>query len=355
LAPAAARRASVKIYRSNQRRILARYGAVGAILALWCLSPGRSLLPLTLLALVLLFAIWVVPRPRLSASDRGVTVANMFTTKRIPWAEVRGFGYGPHRGAWCVQIARTDGTVVSVEVLSNNIRAGGYSAEHTSETVSKLRATLQEKTGIHDSAGMIDLGNGRAVDAASLGGSALAIRRTRRELRVGLWTAIVCGLTFVAIGASMVANAAQRPHVYARLRKDGVLTTAQFEGCSPVDRFDNRDIVCRLSLTYLGRTRRWDYRDDYRQFDHLAIGDPVPVLVDPAHPTIVYTVHDVDSNDNAGVFSVVGIVGMAMIVLGLASLVFVMRMRRAHQRRWQKKATSAGIDVERAGSGRAIA
>src|SRR5262249_8540831 len=89
-----------------------------------------------------------------------------------------------------------------------------------------------------------------------------------------------------------------------------------------VDRFDkNRgDDVCRLSVTYRGETRRWDYQDDYPQFDHLEVGAPVPVLLDPNHPTTVYTVHDVDTNDNAGLVSLTGLVALVGVLIGLLML-----------------------------------
>lgn len=339
------------VYRRNCRRILIRNGSVVAMLGAWGLVLGGGPLLSILAAVVVAFTIWVVRRPRLSVNERGLMVANMFTTRRIPWEQVRGFGYGVHGRAWCVQVERAAGKVASVEVLSDNVTAGGYSREQTSEIVARLRATFEEKTGIHDSSRMIDLGHGRAVDADSLGGSDLAVSRAKRQLRWGMWTWIVFGVVLVGVGASMVANAAERPHVYAQLRRDGVALSAVFDGCGPVDRFDHKDIVCRLSLDYLGRTRRWDYSDDYRQFDHLIVGDPVPVLLDPSHPATVYTVHDVAINDNSGVLSIFGLFGIGMIALGLASLAFIFRIRRDARQRWRARTAPEIVDLKHARSG----
>jgi hypothetical protein len=325
------------VFRSGRRRILATNGLVLVVLAVWGLSSTGGPLPLGLAAIVLLVSVWVLRRPRLRVTEHAVTVANLFTTSRIPWSRIRGFSYGRHGRAWCVRVERTDGSLVPVRVLSDDVRAGGYSPEQTSEVVAKLRARLEAQTGIRDQGRMVDLGGGTALEVESLGGSDLAGRRIRRQLRAYIWGGIVLGLFFVGLGISSVLDAAQRPHVYGRLRSDGVRLAARFDGCGPVDRFDrtSQDSVCRLSVTYGGQTRRWDYGDDYPQFDHLAVGAPVPVLLDPAHPTTVFTVHDVATNDNSGMFSIVGLFGVGMIVLGVVCLAFTVWGRGRAGRPWR--------------------
>jgi hypothetical protein len=51
----------------------------------------------------------------------------------------------------------------------------------------------------------------------------------------------------------------------------------------------------------------------------LGIGAPVPVLVDPAHPKTVFTVHDVEVDTNAG-WSVLAFFGVALAMLCTAGL-----------------------------------
>jgi hypothetical protein len=148
------------------------------------------------------------------------------------------------------------------------------------------------------------------------------LRRARRELRWSRWSLVAVGVFVVGLGAAGIRDAVHRPHVYAHLRRDGVRLEARFEGCGSESRFDvpGRDTVCRLSVTYQGATRRWIYRDDYPQFDHVPTGGLVAVLLDPAHPTTVYTVHDVASNDNSGLVSVVGFFAIGLVAFGAVIL-----------------------------------
>lgn len=84
----------------------------------------------------------------------------------------------------------------------------------------------------------------------------------------------------------------------------------------------------RLRADYRGRTRTWDYGDNFPQFAGLAIGAPIAVLLDPAHPTTVYTAHDVESNVNAGRFNAPVIFGVALAAIGAVMIAFVFRLRR---------------------------
>lgn len=59
----------------------------------------------------------------------------------------------------------------------------------------------------------------------------------------------------------------------------------------------------------------------------------VPVLLDPDHPTTVFTVHDVDSNDNAGLVSFISLFGACMTLGGLAYLFFIARVGLRSRRR----------------------
>lgn len=93
---------------------------------------------------------------------------------------------------------------------------------------------------------------------------------------------------------------------------------------------------CKLTLA--GRT--WTYSEDYPQFNGLATGAPVEVLVDPRRPTTVYTAHDVAVRSDAG-FGVLAIVGIVFAVagfLGLAFLLWLQHLARVTRSRFSGNA-----------------
>jgi hypothetical protein len=79
------------------------------------------------------------------------------------------------------------------------------------------------------------------------------------------------------------------PATYRTLRERGVLANARVVKCGRDD--------CTLSYVHAGRTHRNRYSHDGSQFDgrRLAL-----VLVDPRHPSTMYTVRDVQRETNAG-------------------------------------------------------
>jgi hypothetical protein len=141
----------------------------------------------------------------------------------------------------------------------------------------------------------------------------------------------VC-IFFVAYGiATAWHSASGLPTTYSRLRAHGVSATATFAGCSGNLRLRN----CRLALAFRGHTRRWRYPEDYGQFDRLHLGAPVAVLVEPRHPSTVYTVHDVDVRYDAGfsASTVFGVVLAGAGFLGLACLLLLRRLARVARSR----------------------
>ena len=135
---------------------------------------------------------------------------------------------------------------------------------------------------------------------------------------------IVLCLFFVGFGASLIWKSEHGlPAAYARLRAHGVPATAHLVRCAP-GTGGGRGVGCRLSLG----DRTWDYPEDSAQFRGLPAGAPVAVLVDPHHPTTVYTVHDVDRRTNAGIGSPVLWFGVVLIAAGLGGLVWFFRLSR---------------------------
>lgn len=133
----------------------------------------------------------------------------------------------------------------------------------------------------------------------------------------------VC-IFFIAYGIATTWHAVSGlPTTYSRLRAHGVSATAMFAGCSGNLRLRN----CRLALTFHGRTRRWRYPEDYRQFDRLPLGAPVAVLIEPRDPGTVYTVHDVDVRYDAG-FSASAVFGVVLAAAGFLGLAFLLWLRR---------------------------
>jgi hypothetical protein len=276
------------------------------VLAVVAAGHGARGLAYLLVALTVVVVAYLGRRPRLSADARGITVVNLLRTIRIRWNEVAGFGIGSTGTESCVAVRRSDGTAVNAWVLADDVRSG-YTPEQLATIVGELRDRLAAAGG----------GAALAAAADSQPRSEPSSRRFARSVPAVSW--LVLCLFLVVLGIVEVVNATvSRPAAYARLEHGGVGATALFAGCGVVDL---RTHVCRLTLTYGGSTRTWRYSEDFPQFGHLAVGDPVPVLVDPAHPATVYTVHDVRSGDNAG-FGVLAVFGLVLAALGIAGLAF---------------------------------
>jgi len=136
----------------------------------------------------------------------------------------------------------------------------------------------------------------------------------------------VC-LFFVTFGAFTAWDSYHRlPRVYAVLRARGVPATARLVRCAP-GIGGGRGVGCRLSLSFEGRVRTWNYPEDSAQFRGLAVGAAVPVLVDPSNSHTVYTVRDVDHRTNAGA-SPPFWYGVVLVVLGVAGFTWLLWLRR---------------------------
>lgn len=114
------------------------------------------------------------------------------------------------------------------------------------------------------------------------------------------------------------------PHTYDQLRRTGASATAQVVLCAP-GIGGGRGTGCRLRLVFAGQARTWAYPEDSRQFEHLAPGAPVAMLVDPADPDTAYTRHDVEARTNAG-SSPPTALGVALGAAGLAGLTGLVRL-----------------------------
>ena len=149
---------------------------------------------------------------------------------------------------------------------------------------------------------------------------------------------LVC-LFFVGFGLhTMWGSIVTLPHRYDRLDAGGVLVPATIDECKR-GLGGGRGVACRLSLTYHESDRTWVYPENSRQFYGLPIGSDVPMLVDPRHPSIAYTVTDVRARTNAG-FGVVAGFGLALALVGVAGLgffvwlVLLRRRRRRYELEW---------------------
>jgi hypothetical protein len=204
-------------------------------------------------------------------------------------------------------------------MLCSDVRTG-YSSDELERIVGELRDRLAAATGTVDHGKTVDLGGGERFDLENIPTSTPRGKRFADGITV--WAPVVVALFLIGFGAWTAWDAAtRRPHVYARLRAHGVSLAATFLGCPSRDE-------CRLTVRYQGRTRTWDYGDNFPQFRGLAIGAPVAVLLDPAHPTTVYTARDVETNVNAGRFSAPVIFGVAFATLGAVMIAFAFRWRR---------------------------
>jgi len=255
-------------------------------------------------------------RPRLSIDARGITVANLLRTFRVPWSEVNRFGFGWIGLLSCLQVHRRDGSTVNAWALSDT--PSGYPRDRVQEIVAELRERLVAAGGTVDS--------GDVVPAPAV----FAEPRSQRFASAVphmMWV-LVCGF-FLVFGAATAWHAwKDLPRTYARLRASGVPATARFAGCSVVGLRQHR---CRLTLTYEGTMRTWTYPQDHLQFLSLPTGSPVPVLVDPEHPATVYTAHDVESGYDAGVGGL-SVFGVVLGGLGLAFFFWLRRIAAATRR-----------------------
>jgi len=127
------------------------------------------------------------------------------------------------------------------------------------------------------------------------------------------------------------------PAAYKALRQRGVPATARLDKCAP-GIGGGRDVGCQLTLVFRGRIKTWAYPENTPQFDRLRPGDPVPVLVDPQNPSVVYTAQDVSRRTNTGNFAYWGLIFVGVGLLPLASIGWTeyrvrKKMRRLIERR----------------------
>lgn len=283
-----------------RHRIEAIAGTIGFLLtALAAHSHGANGLAITLAVTAVLVAAFVLRRPRLRIDGDGLVVANLLHTYRVGWAEITAFGFDPTASTPSLTIRRRDGTVVHAVVVNDNYRSGYSEAQ-----VDAIIADLQDR---------LAAANGTTVNRAL--DKPARIKPARARLTLVAWF-IVC-LFFLVLGAIASWNAAEGlPKTYSRLDAHGAHETATFAGCRVVD---VRQHECRLTLA--GRT--WTYSEDYPQFNGLAAGNPVAVLVDAKHPTTVYTAHDVAVRYDAG-FGPLAILGIVFAAGGFLGLVFLL-------------------------------
>jgi hypothetical protein len=138
------------------------------------------------------------------------------------------------------------------------------------------------------------------------------LRSTRRVKAVlAFWWLVP--VVFIAIGIwGTYETMVKLPRDYALLEQGGVRLEATFAGCT-----GGRDEKCRLRLPE--RRGIWEYARNFSQFDGLAVGDPVQVVVDPEHPQRRYTALDLQRHTNEGF----GVLFLFSILIGIAGVVGV--------------------------------
>ena len=149
-------------------------------------------------------------------------------------------------------------------------------------------------------------------------------KRSRVKLMLTVW-ALVPAAAFCLGGWGLKHSIYDLPRTYDTLEQRGVPTPARFGGCG-------RD-SCRLRTAYGGLSRSWDYSQNHAQFDRLALGASVPVLVDPHRPTTAYTVVDVERRTNAG-FGVLAGFTLIVTLLGVIGLPWSVMWSRGFLREW---------------------
>lgn len=152
-------------------------------------------------------------------------------------------------------------------------------------------------------------------------------RYGRVPLKVSGVVAALVSIFFVVFGVftgwhSLVTL----PRTYDNLEAHGVPATATLEKCAR-GLGGGRGVGCRLSLTFAGSTRAWNYPENSRQFEGLPVGSGVPVLVDSKNPGTAYTVTDVRARTNAGFGPVVAL-GIAFVLIGASIAVAIIRVKR---------------------------
>jgi hypothetical protein len=194
-------------------------------------------------------------------------------------------------------------------VVNDNYRSG-YPQAQLDAIIADLQKRLAAANGTNVSRDLDELAPGARLP-----------RARRSSLRLTIVTWLLLFLFFLLFGIVTAWHAASDlPGTYSHLEAEGIRATATFAGCRVID---VRHHECRLTLDFRGRTRTWTYAEDYPQFDGTPVGAPVDVLVDPKHPTTVYSAHDVAVRYDAG-FGALAIVGIVFAVLGFLGLAFLL-------------------------------
>lgn len=117
---------------------------------------------------------------------------------------------------------------------------------------------------------------------------------------MSLFATCLVGLFFVVFGASRVwIGGVVLPHEYRTLARAGLPVTLTVARCA-TGMHGDRSFECEVTTASGGRPRTWTYPNDVRQFWPYAPGTQVAALSDPASPSTVYTVRDVQGAAGAG-------------------------------------------------------
>jgi hypothetical protein len=147
------------------------------------------------------------------------------------------------------------------------------------------------------------------------------LRSTRRvKVALAFWwllPATCVGLACWGTYETMV----KLPRDYSLLEQRGIPLEATFAGCTR-----GRDKKCRLQLSE--RPNAWEYRHNFSQFDGLAVGEPVEVVIDPEHPERRYTALDLQRHTNEG-FGVLFVFSILIGIAGVVGVSFLLRFSRA--------------------------
>jgi hypothetical protein len=142
---------------------------------------------------------------------------------------------------------------------------------------------------------------------------------------IGAVWVLLC-VFFIGFGAYTAWDSYYRlPHRYAALRHTGVRATANLIRCAPRLGGGN-GVGCRISLSYAGHRRTWNYAENSSQFERLPPGAAIPVLVDPKDTSTVFTVRDVAQETDAGIGSPLLWFGVGLVAIGMAGLAWLVRL-----------------------------